>query len=162
VLSGRNSSVSGDGGFAAGVSKVSAGGVEVGEVVSPGRLSDAGDVTSAARIDFWVSRRLLPSGPRPTVSPPVKPITVNKSTNTAFRISRATGDTLPIGSVGKFSRVVGMNLSTDSAVRLSLNSGIEVLIGSGTKCVARSDGKLASKLCGKSAAEIPAAEPTTE
>ena len=160
MLSGRNSSVSGDGGFTAGISEVSAAdGVEVGEVVSSGRL--AGDVASSARNDFSVSRRLLPSRPRPTVIPSVKPITANKSTNIAPRISRATGDILPIGPVGKFSRVMGMKPSTESAAGLSLNSGTEVLIGSGTKCLARSDGELASKRCGKSLVEIPPAEPIT-
>jgi hypothetical protein len=162
VLSGRNSSFSGDGGFTAGISEVSAAdGVEVGEVVSPGRLGGAGDVASAARIAFSVSRRLLPSQPRPTVIPSVKPITANKSTNIAPRISRATGDTLTIGSVGKFSAVGGMKPSTDSSVGVSFNSGREVLIGSGTKCLSRSDGKLASN-CGKSLVEIPPAEPITE
>ena len=131
MLSGRNSSVSGGGGFTAGISEVSAAdGVEVGEVVSTGRLG--GDVASSARNDFSVSRRLLPSRPRPTVIPSVKPITANKSTNIAPIISRATGDTLTISSVGKFSRVVGMNPSTDSSVGVSLKSGREVLIGSGT------------------------------
>ena len=164
MLSGRNSSVSGDGGFTAGISsEVSAAdGVEVGEVVSTGRLGNAGDVASSARNDFSVSRRLLPSRPRPTVIPSVKPITANRSTNIAPRISRATGDTLTIGSVGKFSRVVGMKPSSDSSVGVSLNSGGEVLIGSGTKCLARSDGKLASKRCGKSLVEIPPAELITE
>jgi hypothetical protein len=133
VLSGRNSSVSGDDGFTAGIVEVSAAdGGEVGEVVSPGRLDGADGMASAARIAFSVSRRLLPSRPRPTVIPSVKPITANKSTNIAPRISRATGDTLTISSVGKFSRVVGMNPSTDSSVGVSLKSGREVLIGSGT------------------------------
>jgi hypothetical protein len=163
VLSGRNSSVSGDGGFTAGVSEVSAGDeVEVGEVVSPGRLGGAGDAASAARIAFSVSRRLLPSRPRPTVIPSVKPITANKSTNIAPRMSRATGDILTIGSVGKFSKVVGMKPSTDSSVGVLLNSAREVLIGSGTKCLSGSDGKLASNRCGKSLVEIPAAEPIAE
>ena len=163
MLSGRNSSVSGDGGFTAGISEVSAAdGAEVGQVVSPGRLDGADDVASAARIAFSVSRRLLPSRPRPTVIPSVKPITANKSTNIAPRISRATGDTLTIGSVGRFSRVVEMKPSSDSSVGVSLNSGGEVLIGSGTKCLSGSDGKLASNRCGKSLVEIPAAEPIAE
>jgi hypothetical protein len=92
----------------------------------------------------------------------VKLITANKSTNIAPRISRATGDTLPIDSVGKFSRGVGMKPFTNSAVRCALDSGIEVLIVSGTKCLAGSDGKLASKYCGKSLVEIPAPESITE
>ena len=158
----RNSSVSGVDGFTAGVSKVSAAdGLDVGEAVSPERSGGAGDVASAAS-GFSVSRRLLPSGPRPTVSPSVKLITANKSANIAPRISRATWDTLPIGSVGKFSRGVGMKPSTDSAVKLSLDSGIEVLIRSGTRSLVRSYGKLASKYCGRSLVEISAPEPITE
>ena len=80
----RDSSVSGAGGFAAGVLKVFAsGGVEVREVVSPRRLVTAGDVASTASIDFWASRRRIPSGPRPTVSPTVRLITANKNTTAA-------------------------------------------------------------------------------
>ena len=52
-LSARDSSVSGAGGFTRAVLKVlDAGGVEVREVVSPGRLRSAGDVASTARFDF--------------------------------------------------------------------------------------------------------------
>jgi hypothetical protein len=82
-LSERDSSVSGADGFTAGVLNVSpAGGVEVREVISSGRLGSAGDVASTASIDFWGSRRRFPTGPRPTVSP-TKPITANKNTNAA-------------------------------------------------------------------------------
>jgi hypothetical protein len=81
-LSERDSSLSDAGGFTAGVMKVFvAGGVEVGEVDSPGRLGSAGDVASTARIDFWASRRCFPSGSRPTVSPTARLITANKNTN---------------------------------------------------------------------------------
>src|ERR1700675_2394517 len=83
-LSGRNSSVSNADGFTAGVLEVlAAGGVEIGEVVSPGRLGGAGGVASTAKIDFWASRGRFPSGPRPIVSPTVKPITTNKNTTAA-------------------------------------------------------------------------------
>jgi len=83
-LSERDSSVFGAGAFTAGVVKVfAAGGVEVREVVSPGRLGSAGDVASTASIDFWASRWRFPSGPRPTVSPTVKLITANKITTAA-------------------------------------------------------------------------------
>ena len=70
--------------------------------------------------------------------------------------------TLPIGSVGKFSRVAGMRLSTGAGVKPSLSPGIKVLIGSGAKFFVRSDGKPASRLCGKSPLEISASEPTSE
>jgi hypothetical protein len=81
-LSERDSSVSCADGFTAGVLKVSAaGGVEVLEVNSSGRLDSAGEVASTASIDFWGSRRRFPSGPRPAVSPTVKPITANKNAN---------------------------------------------------------------------------------
>jgi hypothetical protein len=83
-LSERDSSISVAGGFTAGVLNVFvAGGVEVGEVISPGRLGSAGDLASTADIDFWASRRRFPSGPRPTVSPMVKPINANKNTSAA-------------------------------------------------------------------------------
>jgi len=76
----RDSSVSGAGGFTAGVLKgFAAGGVEVREVVSPGRLGSAGDVASIASIEFWASRRRFPSGARPTVSPTARLITANKN-----------------------------------------------------------------------------------
>ncbi len=84
MLSERDSSVFGAGAFTAGVLKVfAAGGVEVREVVSPGRLGSAGDVASTASIDFWTSRRRFPSGARPTVSPTIKLITADKITNAA-------------------------------------------------------------------------------
>jgi hypothetical protein len=80
----RDSSVFGVGGFTAGVLSVfAAGGAEVREVISPGRLGRAGNVASTASIDFWASRRRFPSGPRPTVSQTMKPITANKNTNAA-------------------------------------------------------------------------------
>jgi hypothetical protein len=56
------------------------GGVEVREVVSPGRLGSARDGASTASIEFWASRRRFPSGPRPTVSPTVKASTADKNT----------------------------------------------------------------------------------
>jgi hypothetical protein len=56
-------------------------GAEVREVVSPGRFGSAGGVASTVGIDFWVSQRRFPSGPRPTVSPTVKAITAKKNTN---------------------------------------------------------------------------------
>jgi hypothetical protein len=55
--------------------------VEVRDVISPARLGSAGDVASTARIDFGASRRRFPTGPRPIVSPTVKPITANENTN---------------------------------------------------------------------------------
>ena len=113
------------------------GGMEVGEVVSLGRLVSAGEVTSTARIDFWVSRRGLAREPRPTVSPTVKPITASKNTNTAAR-------------------------NPDISRPRKREGSSSVLIASGTKCLARSDGKLASRLRGESPVEISAAEPTTE
>jgi hypothetical protein len=77
----RDSSVSCAGGLTAGVLKVfTDGGVEVRELVSLGRSSSAGDVASAASIDFWTSRRRFPSGPRPTVNPRVRLITAKKNT----------------------------------------------------------------------------------
>jgi hypothetical protein len=113
------------------------GGMEVGEVVSPGRLGSAGEVASTARIDFWVSRRGLAREPRPTVSLTVKPITASKNTNAAA-------------------------CHPDISRPRKREGGSSVLIASGTKCLARSDGKLASRLRGKSPVEISAAEPTTE
>jgi hypothetical protein len=80
----RDSSVSGAGGFTAGVLAVFvACGAGVPEVVSPGRLGSAGDVASTARIDFWGSGKCFPSEPRPMVSPRVRLMTANKSTSAA-------------------------------------------------------------------------------
>jgi len=80
----RDSSVSSAGGFTAGVLKVfAASEVEVREVVSPGRLSSAVDVASTAGVDFRVSLRPVPSGPRPTVSTTARLVTANKNATAA-------------------------------------------------------------------------------
>ena len=113
------------------------GGVEVGEVVSLGRLGSAGGVASTDRFDFCVSRRGLARGRRPSVSPTVKPITASKNTNAAA-------------------------CNPDISRPRKREGGSSVLIASGTKCLARSDRKLASRLRGESPVEISAAGPTTE
>ena len=83
-LSERGPAVAGASGFTAGVRKAfDAGGVEFREVVSPRRLSSAGDLASTAGIDIWVSQRRVPIGPRPTVSPTVRLIIANKNITAA-------------------------------------------------------------------------------
>jgi len=58
-------------------------GVEVREVVSPGRLSSAGEVASTAGMEFWVSHGRFPSAPRPAVSPTARLMTAKKNTTAA-------------------------------------------------------------------------------
>jgi hypothetical protein len=82
----RDSSISGTGGFTAGVLIVlAASGAEVLEVISTWPLGRFGEVASTASIDFWASRRDFPSQPRPTVSATLNPINANKNTSAASR-----------------------------------------------------------------------------